>query len=404
MIELLRETYRRLIAETTVRSHRFLFGSFDVSERLVGLMGPRGVGKTTLMLQYIRERLSNPEEAFYVSADHLYFNKTTLLDFVREVFTTEGTRRFFIDEVHKHPGWEQELKNIYDSFPSVHVVFSGSSSLALSKGSHDLSRRASLYHLPGLSFREYLNFRTGADHPPCSLDAVLRDPGGLSEKLAQVPKLVGYFRQYLLDGYYPYVLEGGGHYYDKVRAVVDKTVYEDVATHYRLKTENLHYFRKILCYLGTIPPGEMNVHKLGASLRVDDKTAENYLRILQETGLIRRLESGGRWHASIRKPQKTYLDNTTLHHALCQGLGQPVDVGTVRELFFLSSAQNAGLSVFYSEQGGDFRIGESVFEVGGRRKGGAQLPKTLPASYVVKDDVLVGSKATIPLYLLGFLY
>jgi predicted AAA+ superfamily ATPase len=404
MIDVLRETYRRLLAGTSLRSHRFLFSSFGMKERLVGLVGPRGVGKTTLMLQYIRERVSDPEEAFYVSADHIYFNKVSLLEFVREVFTSEGTRLFFFDEVHKYPGWEQELKNIHDSFPSVHVAFSGSSSLALTKGGYDLSRRAALYRLPGLSFREYLNFTTGADHLPISLDALLHDPGGHSEKLAQVPKLNGYFRRYLEEGFYPYVFEGGGHYYEKIRAVVEKTVYEDVATHYRLKTENLHYFKKILCFLSAIPPGEMNVHKLGASLGVDDKTAANYLLILQETGLIRMLESPGRGHALIRKHKKTFLDNTTLHHALCHGLGQAVDPGAVRELFFIQATANAGHSVFSSDEGGDFKIGQALFEVGGRNKSRAQLPNASSSEYLVKDDILVGSKRTLPLYLFGFLY
>ncbi|MEX1117190.1 MAG: AAA family ATPase [Terrimicrobiaceae bacterium] len=404
MIDLLRETYRRLLAGTSIRHHRFLFSSFDMKERLVGLVGPRGVGKTTLMLQYIRERVRHPEEAFYASADHIYFNKVSLLDFVRDAVASEGTHLFFFDEVHKYPGWEQELKNIYDSFPSVHVAFSGSSSLALTKGGYDLSRRAFFHRLPGLSFREYLNFSTGADHAPISLEALLHDPGGLSEKLAQVPKLAGYFRRYLKEGFYPYVFEGNGHYYEKIRAVVEKTIYEDVATHYRLKTENLHYFKKILCFLGTIPPGETNVHKLGVSLGVDDKTAANYLQILQETGLIRLLESPGRGHALIRKHKKTFLDNTTLHHAICHGLGQTVDPGAVRELFFLQATGNAGLAVVSSDMGGDFKIGDSLFEVGGRNKGGAQLPKASRSEYVVKDDILVGSKRTLPLYLFGFLY
>jgi predicted AAA+ superfamily ATPase len=404
MIDVLRETYRRLISETTIRSHRFLFDTFDTKDRLVGLVGPRGAGKTTMMLQHIRERIRNPEEAFYASADHIYFNNVTLLDFVREVHTTEGTHLFFFDEIHKYSGWAQELKNIYDSFPSLHVVFSGSSSLALTKGGYDLSRRASIYHLPGLSFREYLNFKTGADHTPLTLEAILNDPGGVSEKLAKVPKIAGYFRQYINEGYYPYILEGGGHYYEKVRAVVDKTIFEDIATFYRLKTENLHYFKRILAFLSTIPPGDMNVHKLGASLGMDDKTAANYLLILQETGLIRTLESGNRGHGLIRKSQKTYLDNTTLHHALCQGLGQLADLGTIRELFFMQAVQNAGHSVFYSEKGGDFRIGDYLFEVGGRNKRGAQLPNASRLEYVVKDDILIGSKGTIPLYLFGFLY
>jgi len=404
MIEVLRDTYRRLLAETTARTYRFLFDSFEVNGRLVGLVGPRGVGKTTLMLQYIRDRLDQPDEAFYASADHIFFNRVSLLAFVRELFQTEGTRLFFFDEVHKYPGWEQELKNIYDSFPAIHIVFSGSSSLSITRGSYDLSRRAALYYLPGLSFREYLNLKAGADHKPLHLEAVLSDPGGVSARLAQIPKLAGYFRHYLEEGYYPYVLEGRTHYYDKIRAVVEKTIYEDVATHYRLKTENLHYFRKILYYLATIPPGTMNVHKLGGSLGVDDKTAMNYLMILQATGLIRMLLPSARGHALLRKPEKTYIDNTTLYHAICEGVGQAPDTGTARELFFLTALQNAGHAVSHSEQGGDFIIGNCVFEVGGRGKSGRQIPKATRRGFVVKDDILVGSSTTIPLYVMGFLY
>jgi predicted AAA+ superfamily ATPase len=404
MIDTLRDTYRRLLAAAPATTHRFLFETFEAKGRLVGLIGPRGVGKTTLMLQYIRERLGKTDEAFYASADHIYFNKISLLEFVRELFTTQGTNVFFFDEIHKYDGWEQELKNIHDSFPAVRVVFSGSSSLSLTKGGYDLSRRAAFYHLPGLSFREYLNFATGAHHRALPLESLLQDPGAASVKLAQLPKLAGYFRRYLREGYYPYIFEEGPRFYDKVRAVVDKTIYEDVATYYRLKTENLHCFRKILYFLSTIPPGTLNAHKLGASLGVNDKTALNYLMILQETGLIRMLHPDARGHVLIRKPQKTYLDNTTLYQAICEGIGQPVDTGTTRELFFLTSAQNAGHAVAYSAEGGDFSIGDAVFEVGGRGKGAKQLPKTPRRAYVVKDDILAGNKTTIPLYLMGFLY
>ncbi len=404
MIDTLRETYHRVVEATSAQSHRFLFDTFTVDERLIGLIGPRGVGKTTLLLQYIRERIGNLEEAFYVSADHIYFNKTTLLDFVRALYMKEGVRLFFFDEVHKYPGWQQELKNIYDSFPAVRVVFSGSSSLDLTKGSYDLSRRATLHRLPGLSFREYLNFLTHEHHACYSLDAILKDPVGISGKLAVIPKLTGYFHRYLEEGYYPYIFEGKANYYEKVRSVVEKTLYEDVATYYRLKTENLHYFKKILYFLSTIPPGEVCIHKLSTSLGVDDKTTANYLRILQETGLTRLLDAGERGHAVIRKPQKIYLDNTSLYHALSQGLDQPVDKGMTRELFFLQATQNAGLPVSYSMQGSDFRIRNRVFEVGGKGNGRSQLPHVSHEEYVVKDDMLIGSKGTIPLYLLGFLY
>ena len=404
MIEHLRETYRRLLAETTTQSYRYLFDSFEVGDRLVGLVGPRGVGKTTLLLQYIRDCVSNPAETFYASADHIYFNKIGLLEFVRELYTMEGTRLFFFDEIHKYPRWEQELKNIHDSFPAVRVVFSGSSSLCLTKGSYDLSRRASIYRLQGLSFREYLNLRTGTALKPVSLDMALSDPEGITASLSEVPKLLGVFRNYLQEGYYPYVLEGSPRYYDKILTVLEKTIYEDIGTHYHLKTENLHHFKKALYFLATIPPGDLNVHKLGSSLGVDDKTALNYLQMLQDAGLVRTLLSDARGHALLRAPAKMFLDNTTLYHAICQGLGQPVDIGTARELFFLTSVQNAGQPVFRSEQGGDFRIGDCVFEVGGRGKSGRQISKSAKRGFVVKDDVLVGSKLSIPLYLLGFLY
>ncbi len=274
MIELLTETYRRLLAEATVRTYRYLFDTFDASGRLTGLVGPRGVGKTTLMLQYIRDRMRDPTQAIYASADHIYFNKVNLLDFVREVFTTQGTQHFFFDEVHKHAGWEQELKNI-----------------------------------------------------------------------------------------------------DKVRAVVEKTVYEDVATCYRLKTENLHHFRKILFFLATIPPGDMTVHKLATSLAVDDKTATNYLQILIETGLTRMVLPNARGHAIMRRPQKTFLDNATLSHAICEGLGQAVDTGTVRELFFLASVQNAGHSVSYSEGGAISGSATSFSKSAARTKGAGNFPR-----------------------------
>jgi predicted AAA+ superfamily ATPase len=404
MIGALQDTYRRLVAGVPLATRRFLCDTFAVTGRLVGLIGPRGAGKTTLLLQYLRDRPGAAEDTFYASADHIYFNRVTLLDFVRELFSTQGTTLFVFDEIHKYDGWEQELKNIHDSFPAVRVVFSGSSSLSLTKGGYDLSRRTVLYHLPGLSFREYLNFATGERHDPVPLSDVLRNPGEASARLAQIPKLAGHFRRYLREGYYPYVFDDGAHHYDKVRAVVDKTIYEDVATYYRLKTENLHCFRKILYFLATIPPGAVNAHKLGASLGVNDKTAVNYLTILQETGLVRLLLPDARGHALIRKPHKTYLDNTTLYHAVCEGIGQDVETGTIRELFFLASAQNAGHTVSYGEEGGDFRIGGAVFEVGGRGKGTRQLASVRGHAYVVKDDVLAGNKNTIPLYLMGFLY
>jgi len=375
-----------------------------MDSRLSGVIGPRGVGKTTLLLQFLRQKHSQPGEAFYASADHLFFNRCSLLEFVREVYVREGTKYFVFDEVHKYRGWQQELKNIHDSYPDVHVAFSGSSSMALQQGGYDLSRRVVMHQLPGLSFREYLNFVTGATHGCVSLDAILENSAAVSAEVAKIPRLLGYFEDYLARGYYPFVFEGEEFFYEKLRAVLEKTIHEDISGYYSLRTENLGYFKKMLAFLATVPPGGVNIHKLATNLGIDDKTVGHYLTILQETGLLRQVEVDARGHGILRRVGKFYLDNTTLHHAVCEGLGQAIDLGTVRELFFVQSTGNARFETRLSAAGGDFQIDGNLFEVGGANKRRKQLPGDSENEFVVKDGILAGSRRTIPLHLFGFLY
>ena len=404
MSEAIFSTYRRLIDQLEIPTYRYLYDSFDLSARLVGLIGPRGVGKTTLLLQYIRDRVERVEDAFYFSADHIFFNATTLFDFIQDLYELEGVKLVFIDEIHKYPNWSQELKNIYDAFPRLKLVFSGSSSIDLIGGTHDLSRRGVLYHLRGLSFREYLNFTTSSQHSALNLASIVEDPLKAAAEFAQIPRLRAHFRQYLESGYYPFVFEQSGRYYEQLARVIDKTIFEDIAQHYNLKTANLHYFKKILHFLSTIPPGHISTHKLAGNLGIDDKTTLHYLHILQSTGLVRLLHSAQRGNRLLRNPEKGYLDNTSLLHAICNELGKEVDRGTVRELFFLSTLQDAGEQVFYSKKGGDFRVGEMVFEIGGRNKKRTQVEQIEGMTFVVKDDTLTGGRQTLPLHLFGFLY
>ena len=396
--------YRRLIDELEVSTYRYLYDSFELSARLVGLIGPRGVGKTTLLLQYIRDRVERVEDAFYFSADHIFFNETTLFDFVQDLYEIEGVKLVFIDEIHKYPNWSQELKNIYDAFPRLKLVFSGSSSIDLIGGTHDLSRRGVLYHLRGLSFREYLNFATSVDHRVLNLASLVEDPLRAAAEFSRIPRLRAHFRRYLEEGYYPFVFEKSGRYYEQLANVIDKTIFEDIAHHYNLKTANLHYFKKILYFLSTIPPGEISTHNLAGNLRIDDKTALHYLHILQSTGLVRLVHSAQRGSRLLRNPEKGYLDNTSLLHAICSELGKQTNRGTVRELFFLSALQDAGEQVFYSKKGGDFRVGEQVFEIGGRNKKRKQIGQIEEEAFLVKDDILIGGRQVLPLYLFGFLY
>jgi predicted AAA+ superfamily ATPase len=404
MIDTLREISNRLINAAPVKSHRFLFDYFTMDNRLTGVIGPRGVGKTTLLLQYLREKHGGSGEAFYASADHLFFNRCSLLEFVREVHLREGTRYFVFDEIHKYKSWQQDLKNIHDSYPDLRVAFSGSSSMALQQGKYDLSRRLVMHQLPGLSFREYLNFVSGSAHRRILFKEVLDDPAVVAGEVAKIPRLLGYFEEYLQRGYYPFVLEGSEYFYEKLRAVLERTVHEDISGYYSLNTENLVYFKKILAFLATVPPGGVNIHKLATNLGIDDKTVVHYLSILRETGLVRAVESEARGHQVFRRVVKYYFDNPTLYHAVSDGLGQRVDAGTVRELVFLQSAENAGLTVRLSSSGGDFQIGESIFEVGGANKRRKQLPSNSTEEFVVKDGILAGSRRTIPLHLFGFLY
>ncbi len=401
-IDFLREIYHGLLNEVATDKHRYLFDQVDLNSRLTGIVGARGVGKTTLMLQLIKQKMPSGSKAFYVSADNIYFQENLLFEFIAYLYRYEGIDYFFIDEIHRYQNWNQELKNIYDSFPKIKVVFSGSSSIDLVKGSYDLSRRAKLHTLYGLSFREYLNFYCGQTQPTISFDNVINHPDKTANTISKTPMLLGHFQDYLAYGYYPYYQEDVQGFYDKVHQSIDKAVYQDIANFYQLKTQNLVYFKRILNFLATIPPGEFSVNNLAKNLQIDNKTAHFYLEILTEIMLIRviTIESGG--NKLLRLPTKVFIDNTTLLTALNSYLGEDLAIGTSRELFFLQSVANANLSVFYSKMG-DYVIEDHYFEIGGKHKSHRQI-KGNQNAFVVKDGILHPSHKTLPLYLFGFLY
>jgi len=393
------DTFQRLLAELTLTHTRYLYHSFSIKNRLTGLVGPRGVGKTTLLLQYIKNNLSPSEKAFYFSADLIYFQQASLLEFVAHLHQIDGYKIIFIDEIHKYRNWSVELKNLYDSFPALKIVFSGSSMLDLVHGKGDLSRRAKMYYLRGMSFREYLNFVTDQNYPPIGIEALSSSQNSLSV----IPQVLPLFKQYLEHGYYPFVFEDEHSYYEKLTQIIDKTIYEDIANFYQLKAQNLYHFKRILTFLGSIPPGELSIHKIGSSLGIDDKTAEHYLSILNNVGLVRLLYAFGGGSKALSKPQKMFLNNTTLMHTLKQYHERDINKGTSRELFFLQAMQDSGLNLYFSSDG-DFRTENTIFEIGGKNKGRKQLKGMSDPSYVVKDDILTPFQGEIPLFYFGFLY
>ncbi len=397
----LQETFERLLSKTNLDFRRYLFDQFKLS-RLTGLIGPRGVGKTTLMLQYIKSHFAADTKVFYFSADLIYFQQNTLLGFINDLYNIEGYRVFFIDEIHKYSNWTQELKNLYDAFPDIKIVYSGSSMLELTKGSHDLSRRAKIYHMSGMSFREYLNFSKKETIKSIEFESLLAQPKQFNQ-LGMVDTVMGHFKKYLEKGYYPFVFEDEHTYYERVMRVIEKIIFEDIPNYFDLKTQNLHIFQKIIGYLATIPPGEVNTNNIAKNLNLAHQTIFNYLSILENVGLIQMIypfDGGSRY---LRKPQKIFLHNTTLLYTLQQFVGDPIDKGTLRELYFIQALRDAGKQVFYVKKA-DYRTKTHVFEIGGKNKTEKQLAGIDMPAYLVKDDMLASSNRSIPLLFFGFLY
>lgn len=400
MKEILEQIFQRLLADVQLERKRFLYDSFKIA-RLTGLVGPRGVGKTTLMLQYIKEQRSSTERIFYFSADSVYLQQTTLFEFVNELYLTDGYRLIFIDEIHKYTNWSQELKNLYDGFPDLQIVFSGSSMLDIVKGSYDLSRRARMFNLPGLSFREYLYFKTGVKHPKIELNELLSDASQFS-KLSLIEMLKGHFSDYLQKGYYPFAFDEPESFEERMMRIIDKTIFEDIAGFYKIKTENLHIFKKLLGYLATIPPGEVNTHNIAQSMKIASQTVNHFLEILSEVGLVNIVwpDEGGK--QLLRKAKKIFLKNTTLLYVLHQFTNEHLSIGMMREIFFLQALDDIGMDTFYAKKG-VFIVNDVVFEIGGKNKGRKQLRDVEQQAYLVKDDILIAAAGTLPLIYFGFL-
>jgi predicted AAA+ superfamily ATPase len=396
-------TYKRLLGNTRFKHHRYIYNQFNIENRLTGLIGPRGTGKTTLLLQYINEKIDNKDECIYASIDNLYFSKHLLIDFVNELYEDYGVRYYFFDEIHKYQNWNQELKNIYDSYPDIKVVFSGSSSIDLIKGTYDLSRRGVLYRIGGMSFREYLLFNDTARIDAVPLDEIIKNKNKIEGKLAGIRRIKGYFKEYLGSGYYPFYLEDKKTYHQKIIRIIGKTIYEDISNFYRLKTENLSNFKRILSYLATIPPGELNRNSIAKNIGLDNKTIQNYLNILKETGLIELVSVNKSGASLLRQTEKMYLDNPDLYKSIIEEIGYESKIGTIREIFFIKMLKNSGNKIYYSKTG-DFEVNNTFFEIGGKNKTKKQIKNDLDNAFLVKDDILYGNRHEIPLYLFGFLY
>ncbi|HVC36322.1 MAG TPA: AAA family ATPase [Candidatus Dormibacteraeota bacterium] len=400
----LNETYNRLLREAIPAYQRRFYDDFRMDSRLVGVTGARGVGKTTFLLHYLREHYHASTQALYISADNLYFLEHTLLGLADQFVKDFNGKILCIDEIHKYKNWDQELKNIYDSYPNLSIIFSGSSSVDLIKAKADLSRRVILKTMYGFSFREFLEIKENRSYPVLSFDDIVNNHGAFEQQLAETPKLLGYLKEYWKEGYYPTRNELSSYnaYRDTLRNIIDKTIYEDISSLYSLNTGNLDTLKKILYFFATSTPGSININKIALSLKKDHSTIADYIQILRDTGLLRFLLINKIGHALVRNTEKIYLENSNLLYALNDEIGTEPFLGVIRELFVIASLQNADYHVFYSKQG-DIECNHITLEIGGKNKTAKQI-RGVKNSLLVKDELLSGGPKTIPIYLFGFLY
>ena len=388
----------RRLEETDTTYHRPLYSEIDWEDRLVCIKGAKGTGKTTMMLQFLKEHPAECAKSFYVSLDSLWFANHNPLDVV-EWLHNNGFERLFLDEVHYFKPWQTLVKNIYDDYPEMKVVYSGSSLMKLNAGAGDLSRRQRTYELKGLSFREFLEFEGVGRFEELSLEEILKNHRIIAREIVSKTKVLKYFGKYIEGGYYPFYKSARGGYHERISQIVAQILERDWPETEDITLATVTKTKKMLMILAESCPQVPKMNELYAQLETDRNQGLKMLYALERAGILSLLSSKSANLGNLSRPDKIYCDNTNIMHALTVGTNS----GTVRETFFLNQLRSAGHKVSYPPQG-DFLVdGRHLFEVGGRGKGFTQI-KDVPDSYVVNDGVETGIGNKIPLWLFGFLY
>ncbi|MDR9442063.1 MAG: AAA family ATPase [Schleiferiaceae bacterium] len=395
----LQNAFHHQLQHTPTQMVRSAMAQINWKPRLVGIKGARGVGKTTLVLQYIKLHLNDRlSETLYVSLDALWFAEHSLLD-LAELFIQKGGQYLFLDEVHKYPNWSQELKNCYDQFPQLKIVFTGSSLLEILNARADLSRRAVMHELPGLSFREYLSLENDLPLPSYPLaDILTRHLDIVPAILEQVPPL-RHFSAYLREGYYPFYREDDEAFSQKLQEMIQLALDLELPLLRKVETAYLPRIKQLLYIIAQGVPFVPNTTKLSHKIHIERSTLLRYFHYLEEINLTHNLFKSARGISQLQKPQKIYLNNPNLMYALAD---RDVNRGSLRETFFISQ-----LAPYYHLQyppSGDFWVEDRyLIEVGGRDKTARQL-KSAAQGFIAADQLEYGHGQKVPLWLFGFLY
>jgi uncharacterized protein len=388
-----------LVNSVNLKFKRYLWNGINWQNRLNVIVGARGTGKTTLMLQYIKENLMDkPDEVLYASLDDLYFAKTNLVNFAGE-FVKRGGKYLFLDEVHKYKNWSQELKSSYDYYPELKMVVTGSSALDIFKGKVDLSRRAILYRLNGLSFREYIEYKYAISFPVLTLEEVFENPSKPIFTILEAVKPIKLFEEYIRWGYYPFFTEGLPEYPVRIKQIVNHVLDVDLPSVENIDFNAVHYLRILLSMLSELVPFKPNIVKLSHQVGISRETLVRYLYLLERADLIMLLQTATKGNSKMNKPDKIYLNNTNLFNALSPG---QANAGSIRETFFFNQTRLKH-DVMHA-QPGDFLIdGKFTVEVGRSKKPQKQV-RGIENAYIAADNTEYAHQNRIPLWLFGFLY
>ena len=389
----------RLTKATDLHFKRYMYSDIDWNIRMLCIRGARGVGKTTMMLQYIKESHMRASQALYVSLDDLWFTDHRLLDLADYHFTHGGTH-LFIDEVHRYPfrTWSQELKNIYDRYPDFHIVFSGSSMLQLDKSSADLSRRCIFYDMQGLSFREYLLLEHNLTFPRLTLEQLFTSHESLSADITLETKVLPLFTNYLRYGYYPFYRETRHSYAKAIQQVVSNIIETDLPAMEKMEYITTAKLKRLFVIISQLVPFTLNLTDLGRQIEASRQAVLRMCHLLQQSGLTIMLYSNKKGLNQLGKPEKLYMENPNLLYAMSAN----AEIGTIRETFFVNQLMT-NHDLFFSGTG-DFLVdGTFIFEVGGKGKTFEQI-KDVPDSYLAVDDIEIGHAHRIPLWMFGLLY
>ena len=392
------KTYGRLLADTDLSFTRYLYDKINWDNRLIVIKGAKGVGKTTMLLQHIKRNFQQVEKALYVSLDNLWFANHTLLELAEYHYTHGGTH-LFLDEVHKYKGWQQEVKNIYDSYPHLHLVVTGSSMLKIEESlTADLSRRHRTYTMEGLSFREYLKLEQVADLPVLSLETILNNHFTEASQITSKVKVLQHFEKYIESGYYPFYREEGDGFFDRLQQVIDTVVTTEIPAVSHIEYDSVYKVRQLLAVLAEMKPYTLNISSLCTTLQSSRNNVLKLLDLMDKAALVRRLYATNGGMNMLTKPEKILFYNTNLMHCLTP----QVDSGTMRETYL---ASQVGVDhQLYMPNKGDLVVDDKwLFEVGGKRKDFSQI-KDMKDSFVVSDNIEIGHGNKIPLWLFGLLY